>query len=168
MKIGDLQTKNDLLLAPMAGYTDIAFREQCKKFGAGLTTTEMVSTKGLIYDSKKTQQLLYVSPFEDIKVVQLFGHELEIFVRAIQNPVLKNFDVIDINMGCPAPKIVKNGDGSSLMKSPDLAGEIVKACVKASDKPVTVKMRLGFDYDNSLEFAKALESAGASAITVHG
>ena len=168
MKIGDFETENNLFLAPMAGYTDIAQRHLCKKFGAGLTTTEMVSAKGLIYDSEKTKWLLYTSPLESIKVVQLFGHEPEVFFKAIQNDVLKDFDIIDINMGCPAPKIIKNGEGSFLMKNPDLASEIVKASVSASKRPVTVKMRLGYTENNAVEFAKMLEKSGASAIAVHG
>lgn len=169
MKIGKIETKSDLFLAPMAGYTDVAFRHQCKKFGAGLTTTEMVSAKGLIYDSDKTKWLLYTSPLEDIKVVQLFGHEPEVFVRAINNKVLDEFDIIDLNMGCPAPKIVKNGEGSFLMTKPQLAYDIVKACVLASGgRPVTVKMRLGYEKNNAVDFAKLMEKAGASAICVHG
>ena len=168
MKIGKFETKNNMFLSPMAGYTDVAMRHLCKKFGAGLTTTEMVSAKGLIYDSEKTKWLLHLSPLEDIKVVQLFGHEPDVFVRAIQNDVLKDFDIIDINMGCPAPKIVKNGEGSFLMTNPDLAYQIVKACVNATNKPMTVKMRLGYEKNNAVEFAKVLESAGASAICVHG
>ena len=168
MKIKNIQTKNNIFLAPMAGYTDIAFRHLCKKFGAGLTTTEMISAKGLIYDSEKTKKLLVTSPLEDIKIVQLFGHEPEVIAQAIKHPVLKDFDIIDINMGCPAPKIVKNGEGSYLMTQPGLAKRIVEAAVAATTKPVTVKMRLGFDQDVSVEFAKMLEKAGASAITVHG
>ena len=168
MKIGKFETKNNLFLAPMAGYTDVAFRHQCKKFGAGLTTTEMVSAKGLVYDSEKTKWLLYTSPLEDIKVVQLFGSEPEVFAKAIQNDALKDFDIIDINMGCPAPKIVKNGEGSFLMTNPILAYEIVRACVNSTDKPITVKMRLGYEKNNAVEFAKVLEGAGASAICVHG
>ena len=168
MKIKDFETKNNLFLAPMAGYTDVAMRHLCKEFGAGLTTTEMVSAKGLIYDSEKTKWLLHTSPLENIKVVQLFGHEPEVFFKAIQNDVLKDFDIIDINMGCPAPKIIKNGEGSFLMNNPDLASEIVKASVAASNKPVTVKMRLGYTENNAVEFAKMLEKSGASAIAVHG
>ena len=168
MKIGDKETKNNLFLAPMAGYTDVALRHLCKEFGAGLTETEMVSAKGLIYDSEKTKWLLYTSPLEDIKVVQLFGHEPEVMYKAIQNDVLKDFDIIDINMGCPAPKIIKNGEGSYLMKNLDLASEIVKASVSATKKPVTVKMRLGYEQNNCVEFAKMLEKSGATAITVHG
>ena len=168
MKIGKFETKSNIFLAPMAGYTDIAFRHQCKKFGAGLTTTEMVSAKGLIYDSEKTKWLLYTSSLEDIKVAQLFGSEPEVFVKAIKSEVLNDFDIIDINMGCPAPKIVKNGEGSFLMTTPSLAYDIVKACVAATDKPITVKMRLGYEKNNAVEFAKLMESAGASAICVHG
>ena len=168
MKIGNLETKTDLFLAPMAGYTDIAFRHLCKKYGAGLTTTEMVSAKGLIYDSEKTKWLLHLSPLEDIKVVQLFGHEPQVLFEAIQNPCLNDFDIIDINMGCPAPKIVKNGEGSFLMTNIDLASQIVKACVSATKRPITVKMRLGYEKNNAVEFAKAMEKAGASALTVHG
>ena len=168
MKIGKFKTKSNLFLSPMAGYTDVAFRHQCKKYGAGLTTTEMVSAKGLIYDSEKTKWRLYTSPLEDIKVVQLFGHEPDVFVKAIKNKVLDGFDIIDINMGCPAPKIVKNGEGSFLMTNPKLAYDIVNACVGATDKPITVKMRLGYEKNNAVEFAKVLEDAGASAICVHG
>ena len=168
MKIGKFETKNDIFLAPMAGYTDIAFRHQCKKYGAGITTTEMVSAKGLIYDSEKTKSLLYVSPLEDIKVVQLFGHEPEYMYQAIKSKVLENFDIIDINMGCPATKIIKNGDGSFLLNYPDIASEIVRSSVSASNKPVTVKMRLGYNKNVAVEFAKKMEKAGASAIYVHG
>lgn len=168
MKIGNFKTKTDLFLAPMAGYTDVALRHQCKKFGAGLTTTEMVSAKGLLYDSEKTKWLLHTSPLEDIKVVQIFGHEPEVMAKAVQNEAVQKFDIIDINMGCPAPKIVKNGEGSFLMKNPELAHQIVKACVQATKKPITVKMRLGFDEDNAVQFAKAIQNAGASAIAVHG
>ena len=168
MKIGDLETKGNLFLSPMAGYTDVAFRHLCKHFGAGLTPTEMVSAKGLVYDSEKTKWLLHLSPLEDIKVVQMFGHEPEIFDMAIKNSVLDAFDIIDINMGCPAPKIVKNGEGSFLMTNPELAYEIVRTCVNASKRPVTVKMRLGYEKNNAVEFAKKMEQAGASAIAVHG
>ena len=168
MKIKNIETKNNVFLAPMAGYTDIAFRHLCKKFGAGLTTTEMVSAKGLIYDSEKTKQLLVTSPLEDIKVVQLFGNDPEIIAKAINHDVLKDFDIIDINMGCPAPKIVKNHEGSFLLTQPELAKQIVETAVKSTTKPITVKMRLGYKQDVSVEFAKMLEKAGASAITVHG
>lgn len=168
MKIKNLETKTDIFLAPMAGYTDVAFREQCKKYGAGLTTTEMVSAKGLLYDSEKTKRLLFTSPLEDIKSVQIFGHEPDVIAKACSNELLKDFDIIDINMGCPATKIVKNGDGSKLMTNFALAEQIVKSAVMATDKPITVKMRLGYDKNVAVEFAKMLEKAGASAIAVHG
>lgn len=168
MKIKNLETKTDIFLAPMAGYTDVAFREQCKKYGAGLTTTEMVSAKGLLYDSEKTKRLLITSQFEDIKSVQIFGHEPDVIAKTCSNELLKDFDIIDINMGCPATKIVKNGDGSKLMTNFALAEQIVKSAVMATDKPVTVKMRLGYDKNVAVEFAKMLEKAGASAIAVHG
>lgn len=168
MKIKNLETKTDIFLAPMAGYTDVAFREQCKKYGAGLTTTEMVSAKGLLYDSEKTKRLLITSQFEDIKSVQIFGHEPDVIAKACSNELLKDFDIIDINMGCPATKIVKNGDGSKLMTNFALAEQIVKSAVMATDKPITVKMRLGYDKNVAVEFAKMLEKAGASAIAVHG
>lgn len=168
MKIKNLETKTDIFLAPMAGYTDVAFREQCKKYGAGLTTTEMVSANGLLYDSEKTKRLLITSQFEDIKSVQIFGHEPDVIAKACSNELLKDFDIIDINMGCPATKIVKNGDGSKLMTNFALAEQIVKSAVMATDKPITVKMRLGYDKNVAVEFAKMLEKAGASAIAVHG
>lgn len=168
MKIKDIELKNNLILAPMAGYTDIALREQCKKFGAGLTVTEMISAKGLIYDSEKTKRMLITSPLEDVKAVQLFGHEPYVIAEAIKSELLKDFDIIDINMGCPAPKIIKNGDGSYLMTQPQLAKAIVEEAVKSTNKPITVKMRLGYKTNNAVEYAKMLESAGASAITVHG
>lgn len=168
MKIKNLKTKTDIFLAPMAGYTDVAFREQCKKYGAGLTTTEMVSAKGLLYDSEKTKRLLITSQFEDIKSVQIFGHEPDVIAKACSNELLKDFDIIDINMGCPATKIVKNGDGSKLMTNFALAEQIVKSAVMATDKPITVKMRLGYDKNVAVEFAKMLKKAGASAIAVHG
>lgn len=168
MKIKNIQTDNNLFLAPMAGYTDIAFRHLCKQFGAGLTTTEMVSAKGLIYDSEKTKQLLITSPLEKIKVVQLFGNDPEVIAKAINHNVLDDFDIIDINMGCPAPKIIKNGEGSFLLTQPELAKQIVETAVKSTSKPITVKMRLGYKTNVAVEFAKMLEKAGASAITVHG
>ena len=169
MKIKNIEIKNNLFLAPMAGITDKAFRCLCKKFGAGLTYTEMVSAKGLYYNSKNTKQLLEIADNETPCAVQLFGNEPEIFKAVLKSGVLDKFDIIDINMGCPAPKIVKNGDGSSLMKDLNLASEIIKACVESTDKPVTVKFRKGFfkTDDKLIEFAKMCETSGASAITVH-
>ncbi len=170
MKIKDINLKNDIILAPMAGYSDIGFRHICKKFGVALTVTEMISARALMFDSEKTKLLLETDELETPKAVQIFGNDPEVMAKAVKNPLLKDFDIIDINMGCPAPKIVKNGEGSALMKNPDLAEKIIKACVSASDKPVTVKFRLGWDDDsiNAVEFAKMCERAGASLITVHG
>lgn len=168
MKIGNIELKNNLFLAPMAGYTDIGFRYLCKKCGAGLTCTEMISAKGLIYDSKKTQELLYTTSIESPKMVQLFGNDGNILAQAINNPILKDFDIININMGCPAPKIVKNEEGSFLLKQPYLVYDIVEKCVKSTLKPVTVKIRLGYDNINAVEIAKLIEKAGAKAIFVHG
>lgn len=168
MKIGNVKLKNNLFLAPMAGVTDVAFRSLCRSFGAGLSYTEMVSAKGLYYNDKKTANLLKTAKNETPVAVQLFGSEPEIFASVVKNPLLKKFDIIDINMGCPAPKIVKNKEGSYLMNNPSLAAQIVRACVENTTKPVTVKMRLGYNKNNAVEFAKAVEQAGASAITVHG
>lgn len=169
MKIKNIEIPNNLFLAPMAGVTDVCYRVMCKKYGAGLTYTEMVSVKGLYYKSKNTEKLLVIDPCEKPCAVQLFGHEPEIFESVIKSGVLDKFDIIDINMGCPAPKIVKNGDGSSLMKDINLASEIIKACVRSTDKPITVKFRKGFNIDDDflVEFAKMCEDSGASAITVH-
>jgi tRNA-dihydrouridine synthase B len=170
MKIKNIELKNNLILAPMADYTDIAFRKICSEMGASLTVTEMVSAKALMYESAKTYDLLQTFEGETPVAVQIFGSEPEIMAAACKNQALDKFDIIDINMGCPAPKIVKNGEGSALMKEFELAKRIIKACVNATKKPVTVKFRLGFEEDNivAVEFAKMCEEAGASAITVHG
>ena len=170
-KIGKVEIGNRLALAPMAGYTDLAMRQLCVEAGAGLTVTEMVSAKGLVYSPEKSAPLLLTSGSEKVKCVQLFGHEPEYFVKALKSPLLAQFDIIDINMGCPVPKIVKNGEGSALILKPDLAKKIVEACVEASsNRPVTVKTRVGFyeNTDTSIEFCKGLVNAGASAITLHG
>ncbi len=169
MNIGNIEIKNNTFLAPMAGVTDRPFRTLCKMLGAGLTYTEMVSVKGLYYKSEKTEELLATSNLERPCAVQLFGHEPEIFKSVISSGVLHKFDIIDINMGCPAPKIVKNGDGSALMNNLELASQIIKACVSATSKPITVKFRKGFkkNDDKLVEFAKMCERSGASAITVH-
>lgn len=169
MKIGNIEFKNNILLAPMAGVTDVAFRSICVDMGADAGVTEMVSAKALKFDNDKTKDLLLTAPNESIKIVQIFGHESEIMAEICGSKYLEKFDIIDINMGCPAPKIVNNGDGSALMKDIELAREIISKCVKATNKPVTVKFRSGFDEDNinAVEFAKMCESAGASAITIH-
>lgn len=169
MKLKNLEIKSNVFLAPMAGYTDVGFRRLCAKFGAGITYTEMVSAKAMLFDSEKTKDLLITEDQEKIKAIQIFGHEPLVMQKACQNPLLDKFDIIDINMGCPAPKIVKNHEGSFLLTNKTLAGDIVKACVDATDKPVTVKMRLGFNNDNvAVDFAREMEKAGASMITVHG
>lgn len=170
LKIKNVELKSNLILAPMAGLSDVAFRNMCLKFGAGLVCTEMVSAKALSYKNKKTEDLLITLDDEVPKAVQIFGHEPEVMAEAVKNPLLAKFDIIDINMGCPAPKIVKNGDGSALLKNFDLAEQIINACVNVTDKPITVKFRIGFDEGENIavDFAKMCEKAGAAAITVHG
>lgn len=169
LKIKDIVLDNDLLLAPLAGVSDVTFRTICKEFGVALTYTEMVSAKGLMYDSKNTSELLKKSDIEKPIALQLFGSDPKII--ATEAKKLENdFDIIDINMGCPVPKIVKNGEGSALMLNEDLAYDIVKELTDTLSIPVTVKFRKGFDDDhiNAVSLAKKLEKAGASAITVHG
>lgn len=170
LKIKNVELKSNLILAPMAGLSDVAFRNMCLKFGAGLVCTEMVSAKALSYKNKKTEDLLITLDDEVPKAVQIFGHEPEVMAEAVKNPLLAKFDIIDINMGCPAPKIVKNSDGSALLKNFDLAEQIISACVNATDKPITVKFRIGFDEGENIavDFARMCEKAGAAAITVHG
>lgn len=169
MKIGNINFTSSIFLAPMAGVADASFRQLCYELGADLTYTEMVSVKALLHNNKKTFKLLKVYD-NTPTAVQLFGHDKEDFVKVIKSGNIDNFDIIDINMGCPAPKIVKNGDGSALLKNIDLAREIISACVNATDKPITVKFRIGFELDNNIavKFAKMCEQAGASAICVHG
>jgi len=170
MKIKDLEFKNNILLAPMAGVTDVAFRSICIDCGADAGVTEMVSAKALHYKNEKTEDLLITAPNESIKIVQIFGHEPDIMAEICASETLDKFDIIDINMGCPAPKIVNNGDGSYLMTNINLAKDIITSCVKATKKPITVKFRSGYDKEhiNAVEFAKMCEDAGASAITIHG
>lgn len=169
MKIGNIELKNNLILAPMAGVTDVGFRSLAVDYGADYAVGEMVSAKALKYKNKKTYDLLITAPNETIKVAQIFGSDPQIMANVVKSDVLAKFDIIDINMGCPAPKIVKNGDGSALMRNVDLAYDIISACVKASTKPITVKFRAGWaDNINAVEFAKMCERAGASAITIHG
>lgn len=170
IKIKNVELKSKAILAPMAGYTDMAFRHLCLEMGAGLVCTEMVSSKALHYKNKKTEELLEKFDCDTPTAVQLFGHEPEIMAEAVRNPLLSKFDVIDINMGCPARKIISNGDGSALLKDKELARQIIKACVEVTEKPVTVKFRIGYEADENIavEFAKMCVEAGASAITVHG
>lgn len=171
MKIRDLEFENNVFLAPMAGVTDIAFRGLCKQMGCGLVYTEMISAKALFYGSENTKDMMTISEEESPVAVQIFGSDPLVMAKAcdfFNNN--KDISIVDINMGCPAPKIVKNGEGSALMKSPKLAAEIVKEVKKSSVKPVTVKFRKGFDSKNinAVEFAKELEQAGVDAITIHG
>ena len=170
MKIKDVELKSNVILAPMAGFTDMAFRHLCLDAGAGLVCSEMVSSKALHYKNKKTEEPLETFESDKPTAVQIFGHEPEIMAEAAANPLLEKFDIIDINMGCPARKIISNGDGSALLKDFDIARKVIEECVKATQKPITVKFRIGFEsYENvAVEFAKMCEEAGASAITVHG
>lgn len=169
LKFKNVEIKNNIFLAPMAGYTDVGFRVLAKKYGAGLTFTEMVSAKALEMGSVKTENLLVSTPEETPIAVQLFGNDERAFVSAIKSGKLDKFDIIDINMGCPAPKIVGNKEGSFLMTEIDHAKEIIEACVNVTDKPVSVKFRSGFDEDHivAVEFAKMCEEAGATFITLH-
>ena len=172
MKIGNVILDNNVFLAPMAGVTDISFRGLCKEMGCGLVYTEMVSAKALYYGSENTEALLRISDEEKPVAVQIFGREPEIMAQVCVEHLNKRDDIciIDINMGCPAPKIVKNGEGSALMKEPELAAKIVESIKAVSNKPVTVKFRKGFDEDNinAVEFAKYMEQSGADAIAIHG
>lgn len=172
MKIGNLVLENNVFLAPMAGVTDISFRGLCKEMGCGLVYTEMVSAKALYYGSENTQSLLRISEEEKPVAVQIFGRDPKIMAQMCEEHFNEREDicVIDINMGCPASKIVKNGEGSALMKEPALAAEIIREIKKVSTKPVTVKFRKGFDENNinAVEFAKWVENAGVDAIAVHG
>mgnify|MGYP005771294365 FL=1 len=169
LKIGNVELRNNILLAPMAGITDLPFRLICEKYGAGLTCTEMISSKGLYYNDSKTKQLLNVENEQRPVAAQIFGSDIEALKKASEY-VGKFVDIVDINFGCPAPKIVKNGDGSKLLQNLELLEQIAREVVKASSVPVTAKIRKGWDKDNivAVEAAKILESAGISAITIHG
>ena len=171
VKIGDVELRGNLTLGPMAGVTDFAFRGVCHRLGAALTTTEMVSAKALVYHDEKTKELLYIPDDEHPSAAQIFGHEPEVMAEAAGMALeISGADILDINMGCPVGKIVKAGDGSALMKDPELAARIVESVKKAADKPVTVKFRKGWDNGsaNAVEFAKRMEQAGADAVAVHG
>ncbi len=167
MKIGDLDFHEALCLAPMAGVSDIGLRQLASEEGADATWSEMLSARAMLHNPKKTELMTLTSEAEKVKVGQIFGHEPVVMARAVNNPLLSHYDVIDINMGCPAPKIVRNGEGSALMRDLPLAGEIIRACVRASSRPVSVKFRLGYDRDISREFGRMCEDAGASFITLH-
>ncbi len=171
MTIGTVKLTGKAVLAPMAGVTDFAFRELCRSCGAAMTTTEMVSARALTYHDEKSRELLLLGDNETPAAAQIFGHEPMVMAEAAQMAVeISGAAVLDINMGCPVGKIVKSGDGSALMKTPELAGRIVEEVVKAVSVPVSVKFRKGWDGGsiNAVEFARICEEAGAAAITVHG
>ena len=169
-KIGNVELSGKLFLAPLAGITDTVMRQLCEEQGASLTYTEMVSAKGIYYGDKNTSKLTAIPKGAGPTAIQIFGSEPEVMAYAAKE--LDGLDncILDINMGCPVPKVVKNGDGSALLLNPNLVYDVVKATVSASSKPVTVKIRKGFDQEhiNAVEIAKAIESAGASAVAVHG
>lgn len=170
LKIGNIELENNLVLAPMAGVCDLPFRVLCKEQGAGLLCMEMVSAKGIFYRNKNTEILLSTTPKERPVSLQLFGADPDIISEMAKKIEERPFDILDLNMGCPVPKVVNNGEGSALMKNPKLVYEIVSKTVKATRKPVTVKIRKGFDeaHANAPELAKAIEAAGAAAVAVHG
>ena len=170
MQIGNIEVKNPVFLAPMAGVTDWAYRTVCAELGAGVTVTEMVSSRALVYKDKKSAKLLRKNE-GSLCGAQIFGNDPEIMAEGAKLALeISGCDFIDINMGCPMPKIANSGDGCGLMRTPELAGEIVKAVIKAVDVPVTVKCRLGWDKGsiNVLDFTKRMEDCGASLVTVHG
>lgn len=170
LKIGNVLLENSYVLGPMAGVTDLPFRLLCREQGAGLVCMEMVSAKGILYNNKNTEGLLEIHPKEMPVSLQLFGSDPQIISEMARRIEDRPFALLDINMGCPVPKVVRNGEGSALMKNPRLVYEVVSAVVKAIHKPVTVKIRKGFDdgHVNAVEIAKIIEEAGASAVAVHG
>lgn len=170
LKIGNVELDSPVALAPMAGVTDLPFRILCREQGCGLMCTEMVSAKALLYKNRNTKPLLETKPEERPVAVQLFGSDPEIMSEMALMLEERPYDIIDVNMGCPVPKIVNNGEGSALMKNPKLAGEILSAMTRKLKKPVTVKFRKGFNDEsvNAVEFAKMAEQSGAAAVAVHG
>ena len=169
-KIGNVQMENPFVLAPMAGVTDLPFRTLCKEQGAGLICMEMVSAKAISFHNKNTEALMEINPSEHPVSLQLFGSEPELMAEVAKSIEERPFDILDINMGCPVPKVVNNGEGSALLKKPDLIVEIVKKVSSAIKKPLTVKVRIGFENEtvDIVEIAKRVEDAGAAAIAVHG
>lgn len=170
LKIGSVTLDNQVILAPMAGVSDLPFRLLCKKAGAGLVCMEMISAKAIYYNNKNTEELLTIHPQETPVSLQLFGSDPRILSEMAKRIQERPFSILDFNMGCPVPKVVNNGEGSALMRSPKLAEEILSALVKAVDKPVTVKIRKGFDeaHCNAVELARIAEGCGAAGIAVHG
>ncbi len=169
LEIGGIKLKSNLVFAPIAGFSEVGFRRLCAKFGAGLTYTELVSAKGLVYNNKGTEELLATTCDEEHCAVQLFGSDPEFMYKAARDERLSKFDIIDINMGCPVKKVFGNGDGSALMKSPALIEEIVRAVKEGAKRPVTVKMRAGIESGKPLavECALAAQKGGASAVCIH-
>ena len=169
-KIGTVEIPNRFVLAPMAGVTDLAFRRLCKEQGAGLLCMEMISAKAISYKNKNTRALMEIDPVEHPISMQLFGSEPELMTEVAKEIEEEPFDILDINMGCPVPKVVNNGEGSALLKNPDLIVKIVKSISSAIQKPLTVKVRIGFENEpvDIVEIAKRVEDAGAAAIAVHG
>ncbi len=170
LRIGDLELENNVILAPMAGVTDLPFRLLCRKMGAGLVCMEMVSAKAIFYNNKNTEGLLEIHPEEMPASLQLFGSDPEILAQMAARIQERPFSVLDFNMGCPVPKVVNNGEGSALMKQPGLAEKILTGLVRAVKKPVTVKLRKGFDDSccNAAELARIAEACGVAAVAVHG
>ena len=170
LKIGNVTLENNLILAPMAGVTDLPFRLLCKEQGAGLICTEMISAKAIYFKNKNTETLMEIDERERPVSLQLFGSDPDLMAEIARQIEPHNFDILDINMGCPVPKVVNNGEGSALMKNPKLVHEIVSKVSKAIEKPLTIKIRKGFTEDcvNAVEIAKIAENAGAAAIAVHG
>ena len=170
LRIGDVELSNNLILAPMAGVTDLPFRLLCREQGAGLLCMEMVSAKAILYKNRNTEELLTIEERERPVSLQLFGSDPDVISEMAKQIEDRPFDILDINMGCPVPKVVNNGDGSALMKNPVLAGKIIEKTVKAIQKPVTVKIRKGFDeaHVNAVELAHIAEESGAAAVAVHG
>ncbi|MCR5721167.1 MAG: tRNA dihydrouridine synthase DusB [Lachnospiraceae bacterium] len=170
MIIGNVSLKNNIILAPMAGVSDLPFRLLCQKEGAGMTCMEMISAKAVLYNNKNTESLLAIHPDEECVSLQLFGSDPAIMAEIAKRIEERPFKILDINMGCPVPKIVNNHEGSALMKNPELVYDIVRSVSEAISKPVTVKIRKGFDEDhvNAVEVARAAEAGGAKAVAVHG
>lgn len=170
MQISNINIENKVTLAPMAGTSDLPYRIICSKMGASMVTTELISAKGIFYKNENTHKMLETSKDESVRAIQLFGNDPNVMLEACKMIEHLDFEIIDINMGCPAPKVVRNGEGSALMQNTLLAGKIVETLVKGIGKPVTVKIRKGFDQTNvnAVPFAKAMENCGASSIAVHG
>lgn len=170
LQIGNVTLQSNIILAPMAGVSDLPFRLLCSRMGAGMVCMEMVSAKAIYYNNKNTEDLLTIHPDEGIVSLQLFGSDPEIMASQAKRIEERPFQILDINMGCPVPKVVGNGEGSALMKNPVLAGKIIEAVAKAIKKPVTVKIRKGFDDEhvNAVEMAHVAKESGASAVAVHG